>query len=111
MLLIHVNDADAKFNRAPDTFVFGTQIFRAWVATIPALPSACSPQKLQDSPARSESPPLLTNFCQVRVRSCCFQSRHPCCMALKLLHDSIISLLVFSAVFLAELILKSWVSN
>lgn len=62
MLLIHVNDAEAKFNRGLDTFIFRTQIFRPWVATISALPSACSPQKLQDSPACSESPTITHKF-------------------------------------------------
>lgn len=47
------------------------------------LCSPRSPQKLQDSQLAVSHPPLLTAFCQVHVSSCCFQSHHPCCTALK----------------------------
>lgn len=60
--IIHANDAAAKFNRGPAILAFRTQILSPWVAPISALPSACSPQKLQDSPACNESPTISHKF-------------------------------------------------
>lgn len=74
---IHVNDAAAKFNREPDIFTFRTQILSPWMATISFSPLPVHLKSCKTPLLAMSHPPLLTNFCQVHVSSCCFQSHHP----------------------------------
>lgn len=101
--IIHVNDAAAKFNGGLDIFTFRTQILSPWVTTISALPFACSPQKLQDSPACNESPTITHKFLPSSRQQLLFSKSAP------MLYGSEVSpllyniALVFFAVFLAKL--------
>lgn len=105
--IIHVNDAAAKFNRGPDIFTFRTQILSPWVATISALPSACSSQKLQDSLACNESPTITHKLLPSSRQQLLF-SKSP-----SMLYCSEVSPLpcnispISSAVFLAKLAFRS----
>lgn len=81
----HVSDAAEKFNSGPDIFTFktNTQLLGShYLCSFLCLFTS----KDARFPCLQCHPPLLANFCQVHVRSCCSQSHHPCCTAMKFVH-------------------------